>query len=156
MYLKANGGFLDLLPGTSVPVEINSPFFGEVSIPGSRSFPFTLPDSALNRQLLGHPAQLDRAGATVVVPAELGLDSLILLKGKLIYKGYVGKKYNAVFLAGLSAVAEDLKSAVMADVMPFYCTPHVVTICEFVAQKIAAHYVAYTFKYNRPHFWRNR
>lgn len=66
--ISIDGAFLDLFANTSIGFELNSPIFLSEStdiIPGSYSFPFSIPNNTRNRSILNSPAVIDNAAPTL-------------------------------------------------------------------------------------------
>ena len=85
--LRIDAGTLDLFPNTEITIEEHSPaYLGENVdvLQGEFSYPFTLPLTAHNRQLLGYPDRLDNGVA-------LGrrLSAQLYLAGDLHIEGYL-------------------------------------------------------------------
>lgn len=86
--IKKSGEYLDLLPGTRIQRERNSPLFidsstGSDSIPGEVSYPFSLPLTDKNLRLLGYPDNLP-ASKTLAHDIILEESGMQLSGGKLI------------------------------------------------------------------------
>lgn len=81
--IKANGELLRLPPGASIRLVLQSPVFGEDAIPGDYSFPFTLPFSPKNRQIMLFPEVPENTNAPLSVDADLFYDGILITSGKL-------------------------------------------------------------------------
>lgn len=80
----ATGELLDLLPDTSVELELVSPAFATADESGSFGYPFDLPGTATNHRLTGHAYLLEKRdviGASL--PARLSVSGLPVADGLL-------------------------------------------------------------------------
>lgn len=83
--IKIRGNSLDLLPSTSIRIEVESPIFDLEAIPTTYSYPFTVPATDRNRRLLGYVSELALAGAgTRRFDAEVWLGGIRWKSGSLV------------------------------------------------------------------------
>lgn len=83
--IQHNGNLFELKPGTNLTFELQNLVFSNSDsskLPGSFSFPFSLPLTPLNRSLLGFPDRIDRASALLTK-----LDIQVLADGKELFPG---------------------------------------------------------------------
>ena len=100
--LTSAGRPVQLSPGTSVQLELNSPLFDEDTIKGSFSYSFAVP-APPNGPLYGWPERPDAAGVPdAPLPAELGDSGVPVLRGSQRVKSATPDKYSVAVQAGLS------------------------------------------------------
>jgi hypothetical protein len=103
--LKIEGGTLDLLPDTVITIEEHSPaYLGEnvQVLEGEYSYPFTLPLTMHNRQLLGYPDRLDNGQVIASkIPAQLYLGGNLHIDG-LLYLEEPSRSRVKVYIAANS------------------------------------------------------
>lgn len=90
--IKYNGDLFELKPGTNLTFELQNLVFStsdSSKLPGSFAFPFTLPLTLKNRQMLGFPDRIDRASAllTQINIQVLADDGVELFPGILTVRG---------------------------------------------------------------------
>lgn len=85
--LRYKGEYLDVDPGASLSWEMNNLLFSSSDsskLPGSFSFPFTLPATARNRALLNYPDRIDNAAPFLIEETvTLHNNGLVLFSGIL-------------------------------------------------------------------------
>ncbi|NJO92112.1 MAG: hypothetical protein HC831_26425 [Chloroflexia bacterium] len=106
--LRINSAFLDLLPESSISLELNNPIFADDIIPGSFSLPFDLPLTDRNRQVLGYPELLNLSGrpAVKIRNVELWILGIPWRSGELILRGFQNGNYRTNFQTDTSLLAE--------------------------------------------------
>lgn len=83
LQIKVNNQFLDL-GKVSITFELLSPIFNEI---GSFSYPFTLPATANNKNILGHPQRINLSNAAPYKnPAQIIWNGIVFKNGLLITK----------------------------------------------------------------------
>lgn len=83
--LRYNDEYLDILPNTTLTFEFQNLLFSgsdSSKLPGSYSFPFSLPATQHNRRILQYPERVDNA-----LPFVRELDVDILFQGKVFFSG---------------------------------------------------------------------
>ena len=119
--IEYNGIFFDLYPGTTISVELNNPIFDNDFLKGGYSFPFKIPLTPLNRQLLNFP---DEPGSTVdfkiAIIVNIYVDGLGLFpKGELNIKTAFETYAEVFVLIGVSTFAAFANGTKVADLMDY-------------------------------------
>jgi hypothetical protein len=93
--LKVNGVSLELDPATSIRWVKESSLFTEEAVPAPYSFPFQLPASKRNREILSHQDIIRSIGRCNVYNSELYLANSLFFKGNLyVEKTLYRKQYR--------------------------------------------------------------
>ncbi|MEL6140681.1 MAG: hypothetical protein AAFU67_03595 [Bacteroidota bacterium] len=114
--ITRNGESLDLLPGTSLGVDVNTPiYFGDRDpelIPGLKSYSLTVPPTNKNRRLLNRPAELDNPKSFLTESGWIIYhDGRLISSGQLLVEdaGYE-QDIRVTFIGGISGNLSGLKS----------------------------------------------
>ncbi|HEX2900260.1 MAG TPA: hypothetical protein VHS96_11135, partial [Bacteroidia bacterium] len=114
--IKVAGQSLDLMPNTSIQIEWVNPLWDMETIPGVRSFPFTLNDTDRNRNLLQYTKVLMRQGGGISrVDAEIHLGGLPFLAGKLYIQRFTDRNYTVYFSSQSGDVAAAIEGVGLRD-----------------------------------------
>jgi hypothetical protein len=105
--LTCNGQPVQLAPGTTVQLELNSPLFDEEVITGDYSFSFAVP-AAPNGEAYGFPELPEAAAVGGQLPAGLSDDGYPLLSGTQRVRSASAAKYTVNLQGGLSGLAAAL------------------------------------------------
>jgi hypothetical protein len=96
--IKIQGEFIDLFPGTDLPLELFNPaFLGDNAdlIPGSFSYPISVPATRKNRRIFEHPDLVTNPLPFLrAEPTELHYDGLFLFPGKLTVQTATPTQYR--------------------------------------------------------------
>ncbi|MEH0154032.1 hypothetical protein V6R21_07770 [Limibacter armeniacum] len=115
--IKIGDQYLDLAKSGTVSMDINNPMFGAGTIPGSLSYPFSLPaNSPTNAKVLGFPEHLARSEKPKTIEgAQLFIEGVLYKTGRLIYRGFDGKNYKYNLSTDTGSIKEQIESMTLGD-----------------------------------------
>ncbi len=115
LQLYVNDRLLDLLPDTSIALEINNPIFFDDLIQGSFSYPFTLPLTPANRIILEFPDVIENmADVRQDFPCLL-LDDEAQIRGVLKLRKIIGDKATVNLQVGISGFMASLQNKKISE-----------------------------------------
>ena len=113
--LKVKDTWLDFSPKTSVSISIQSPLFDLGRIGRVFSYPFTLPATPANLQVLEHANRLDAGRRLRKYPAELYLSGNLFESGQVVVTTANNKDISLVFQNNPIATLQRLSNFKMQE-----------------------------------------
>lgn len=105
--LKQN---LDLYPNTEITMEFTSPFFTWDYTPGEYSYPFNIPASPQNKNILGFPEIVDGVNSWPQQDCEIQIQGGHVIPGRLRIISASLTSYQIAIKSGAAIFGEDVKN----------------------------------------------
>lgn len=115
--LKLNHTSLDLGGNANIGLELTSPLFQRNNIPGSISYPFTIPATPNNRRQLNHPELLSSTEQfKTYSDVQLYIEHILYKIGTLKIQDTSDKDYRINFKSDSGDIQEKIKDVKLADI----------------------------------------